>query len=73
MSAFITIPSIFFLPYFNFQLATKPGYPESLQQLVEMIKNPASLSISNAGKEDKARQSRENKVIGDTWFSCTVV
>ncbi|KAJ1388195.1 CCR4-NOT transcription complex subunit 1, CAF1-binding domain [Sesbania bispinosa] len=46
-------------------LATKPGYPESLPQLVEMIKNPAAntaaLSASNAGKEDKARQSRDNK------------
>lgn len=43
------------------KLATKPGYPESLQQLLEMIKNPASLSASNVGKEDKARQSRDNK------------
>ncbi|XP_061369489.1 uncharacterized protein LOC133312337 [Gastrolobium bilobum] len=47
------------------KLATKPGYPESLQQLVEMIKNPAAntaaLSASNASKEDKARQSRDNK------------
>lgn len=44
------------------KLATKPGYPESLQQLLEMIKNPAALSASNVGKEDKVRQSRDNKV-----------
>ncbi|XP_073219959.1 uncharacterized protein [Cicer arietinum] len=43
------------------KLATKPGYPESLQLLIDMIKNPAALSASNAGKEDKARQSRDNK------------
>ncbi|XP_039684486.1 CCR4-NOT transcription complex subunit 1 isoform X2 [Medicago truncatula] len=43
------------------KLATKPGYPESLQQLLEMIKNPAALSASNVGKEDKVRQSRDNK------------
>ncbi|XP_057455962.1 uncharacterized protein LOC130747140 isoform X2 [Lotus japonicus] len=39
------------------KLATKPGFPESLQQLIEMIKNPAAntsaLSASNAGKDDK--------------------
>ncbi|TKY68978.1 CCR4-NOT transcription complex subunit 1 [Spatholobus suberectus] len=43
------------------KLATKPGCPESLPHLLEMIKNPAALSSSNAGKEDKARQSRDNK------------
>ncbi|KAK7350377.1 hypothetical protein VNO77_08930 [Canavalia gladiata] len=47
------------------KVATKPGCPESLPQLLEMIKNPAAntaiLSTSNAGKEDKARQSRDNK------------
>lgn len=72
---FYTIYLIYIL--FLFQLATKPGFPESLQQLIEMIKNPAAntsaLSASNAGKDDKARQSRDNKVIGDMWFSCTVV
>nr|XP_025640967.1 CCR4-NOT transcription complex subunit 1 isoform X1 [Arachis hypogaea] len=47
------------------KLASKPGSPESLQQLIEMIKNPsvnpASLSVSVPAKEDKARQSRDNK------------
>ncbi|CAJ1948188.1 unnamed protein product [Sphenostylis stenocarpa] len=43
------------------KLATKPGCPEPLPQLLEMIKNPGSLSSSNAGKEDKARQSRDIK------------
>ncbi|KAI5403205.1 hypothetical protein KIW84_050689 [Lathyrus oleraceus] len=42
-------------------LTTKPGYPESLQQLIEMIKNPVASSASNAGKEDKLRPSRDNK------------
>lgn len=47
------------------QVAAKPGSPESLQQLVETIKNPAAnvaaLSGINVGKDDKARQSREKK------------
>ncbi|KAE9611238.1 putative CCR4-Not complex component, Not1, CCR4-NOT transcription complex subunit 1, HEAT [Lupinus albus] len=47
------------------KLATKPGSPESLLLLVEMVKNPtasaAALSAGNAGKDDKARQSRDNK------------
>lgn len=59
---------LFFTMYNFFQLASKPGSPESLQQLIEMVKNPAAngaaLSASAAGKEDKARQSRDNKVIG---------
>ncbi|RZC20257.1 CCR4-NOT transcription complex subunit 1 isoform D [Glycine soja] len=46
------------------KLATKPGCPESLPQLLEMIKNPGAISSSNAGKEDKARQSRDIKVPG---------
>ncbi|GAU24430.1 hypothetical protein TSUD_391390 [Trifolium subterraneum] len=46
------------------KLAIKPGYPESLQQLIEMIKNPAALSASNAGKEDKTKQLRDNKAPG---------
>ncbi|KAG5037361.1 hypothetical protein JHK86_018201 [Glycine max] len=46
------------------KLATKPGCPESLPQLLDMIKNPGALSSSNAGKEDKARQSRDNKGSG---------
>ncbi|PQM37003.1 CCR4-NOT transcription complex subunit 1 isoform X1 [Prunus yedoensis var. nudiflora] len=47
------------------KLAAKPGSPESLQQLVEMVKNPASNvaapSAINVGKEDKTRQSRDKK------------
>ncbi|KAI4354776.1 hypothetical protein L6164_003615 [Bauhinia variegata] len=46
------------------KLATKPGSPESLQQLVEMVKNPtanASLSVTSAAKEDKTRQPRDKK------------
>ncbi|WJX85826.1 hypothetical protein P8452_68221 [Trifolium repens] len=46
------------------KLATKPGYPESLQQVMEMIKNPAALSASNSGKEDKVKQLRDNKAPG---------
>lgn len=58
-----------FLTQSDMQLASKPGYPESLQQLVEMIKNPtanvAAASGIIVGKEDKARQSRDKKVSGD--------
>ncbi|XP_057952190.1 uncharacterized protein LOC131146551 isoform X3 [Malania oleifera] len=47
------------------KLATRPGYPDSLQQLVEIAKNPtanvAILSGLTVGKEDKAKQSREKK------------
>lgn len=55
------------------QLATKPGSPDTLQQLVEMVKNPASnaasLSAIGTGKEDKTKQLRDKKVIGNTWFN----
>lgn len=57
-----------FLTYFDFQLATKPGSPESLQQLIEIVRNPnpvaasAVLSGFAVGKEDKTRQSRDKKV-----------
>ena len=51
------------------QVAQKPGSPESLQQLVEIVKNPAgsvaALSSVNVGKEDKARQLKDKKVTGD--------
>ncbi|KAK4267898.1 hypothetical protein QN277_024622 [Acacia crassicarpa] len=50
------------------KLSTKPGSPESLQQLVEMIKNPAanaaSLSAIGPGKEDKNKQPRDRKSPG---------
>ncbi|XP_048431931.1 CCR4-NOT transcription complex subunit 1 isoform X3 [Pyrus x bretschneideri] len=47
------------------KLAAKPGFPESLQQLVEMVKYPASIvgapSAINVGKEDKGRISKDKK------------
>ncbi|KAM1157155.1 hypothetical protein FF1_027788 [Malus domestica] len=47
------------------KLAAKPGFPESLQQLVEMVKYPASTvgapSAINVGKEDKGRISKDKK------------
>lgn len=48
------------------QIAARPGSPESLQQLVEIAKNPAAnaaaLSSVTFGKEDSNKQSREKKV-----------
>ncbi|GFZ15188.1 transcription regulator [Actinidia rufa] len=48
-----------------FKLASKPGAPDSLQQLVEIAKNPdanaAPLSRFSVGKDDMAKQSREKK------------
>lgn len=59
------------------KLASKPGSPESLQQLVEMVKNPsanvAASSGVNVGKEDKARQSRDKKVSRDIWCSISIL
>ncbi|XVF33558.1 hypothetical protein REPUB_Repub17cG0178700 [Reevesia pubescens] len=50
------------------KVASKPGSPESLQQLIEMVRNPSSsmaaLSSAIVGKEDKARQSRDKKAPG---------
>ncbi|XP_054784760.1 uncharacterized protein LOC129291440 isoform X2 [Prosopis cineraria] len=50
------------------KLSIKPGSPESLQQLVETIRNPAahaaSLSAIGTGKEDKNKQSRDKKSPG---------
>ncbi|KAL6321921.1 hypothetical protein AAG906_035821 [Vitis piasezkii] len=47
------------------KLAMRPGSPESLQQLVEIARNPAAnaaiLSGLNVGKDDKEKQSREKK------------
>lgn len=49
------------------QIAMRPGSPESLQQLIEIARNPTANTSSMAsiaiGKEDKARQSRDKKVI----------
>ncbi|GMI99089.1 hypothetical protein like AT1G02080 [Hibiscus trionum] len=50
------------------KVASKPGSPESLQQLIEMVRNPSanmsSLSSATVAKEDKSRQSREKKALG---------
>ncbi|GFP80906.1 ccr4-not transcription complex subunit 1 [Phtheirospermum japonicum] len=49
------------------KLAARPGSPESLQQLVEIAKNPANaaaLSSVAVGKEDTTRASRDKKVTG---------
>ena len=53
----------------------RPGSPESLQQLVEIARNPAAnaaiLSGLNVGKDDKEKQSGEKKVnkISQNFFS----
>ncbi|XP_021748044.1 CCR4-NOT transcription complex subunit 1-like isoform X1 [Chenopodium quinoa] len=48
------------------QLAARPGSPELLQQLVETVKNPAAnvggLTSPSTGKDDKNRQTRDQKV-----------
>ncbi|XP_043707916.1 CCR4-NOT transcription complex subunit 1-like isoform X5 [Telopea speciosissima] len=47
------------------KLAMRPGSPETLQQLVDIARNPAAnsaaLSSLTTGKEDKTRQAREKK------------
>ncbi|XP_022770231.1 CCR4-NOT transcription complex subunit 1-like isoform X3 [Durio zibethinus] len=52
------------------KVALKPGSPESLQQLIEMVRNPSSSlaasSSATVGKEDKARQSRDKKAPSPT-------
>lgn len=57
-----------FLGDSDLQLAAKPGSSESLQQLIEIARNPgvnaAALTSPALGKEDKTRQSRD-KVSGD--------
>lgn len=58
-----------FLTCSELQLAAKPGSPESLQQLIEIVRNPvansAVFSGFTVGKEDKTRQSRDKKVCGE--------
>lgn len=48
------------------KVAARPGSPESLQQLVEIAKNPAANATAlpevTIGKEDNARQTRDKKV-----------
>ncbi|OIT36093.1 PREDICTED: CCR4-NOT transcription complex subunit 1 [Nicotiana attenuata] len=51
------------------KIAARPGSPESLQQLVEIAKNPAAanaaaLSSVTFGKEDSNKQSRDKKIAG---------
>ncbi|KAJ8748950.1 hypothetical protein K2173_013387 [Erythroxylum novogranatense] len=47
------------------KLAAKPGSPESVQNLIEIVKNPAagsvSLAANSVAKDDKTKQSREKK------------
>ncbi|KAH8488389.1 hypothetical protein H0E87_024164 [Populus deltoides] len=49
------------------KLAAKSGSAESLQQLIEIVRNPGANAASptslTLGKEDKARQSRDKKPI----------
>lgn len=51
----------------DLKIASKPGSPESLQQLIEIVKNPvANMDVSfvnSLGKEDKTTQSRDKKVM----------
>ncbi|KAL5812656.1 hypothetical protein ACOSQ3_027606 [Xanthoceras sorbifolium] len=55
------------------KLASRPGSPESLQQLVEIAKNPAAnaenLSGVIIGKEDRTKQPREKKGIDRSMTS----
>ncbi|XP_059312955.1 uncharacterized protein LOC132064095 isoform X1 [Lycium ferocissimum] len=48
------------------KIAARPGSPESLQQLVEIAKNPAAnaaaLSSVTFGKDDSNKQSRDKKI-----------
>ncbi|KAL8129102.1 hypothetical protein V2J09_018257 [Rumex salicifolius] len=58
------------------KLSSKPGSPESLQQLVEIARNPSSNinapSSMIAGMEDKSRQTRDKKVISQDLASRVV-
>ena len=57
---------VFYSSSISLQLAARPGSPESLQQLVESVKNPAAnagaLPSPSAGKDDRSRQARDKKV-----------
>ncbi|XP_051134130.1 uncharacterized protein LOC127253505 [Andrographis paniculata] len=49
------------------KLAARPGSPESLQQLVEIAKNPANAAVLSPmaiGKEDSTRTPRDKKATG---------
>ncbi|XP_027108902.2 uncharacterized protein [Coffea arabica] len=45
------------------KLAARPGSPESLQQLVEIVKNPSTAALSGIaiGKDDATRQVKDKK------------
>ncbi|KAL7203784.1 hypothetical protein ACSBR2_016943 [Camellia fascicularis] len=52
------------------KLAARPGSPESLQQLVEVARNPAANNAAvSVGKEDSTRQAREKKAPGHAVVS----
>ena len=53
------------------QLAARPGSPESLQQLVEIVKNPSTAALSGIaiGKDDATRQVKDKKVTEDCPFT----
>ncbi|GAB4861940.1 hypothetical protein Ancab_037195 [Ancistrocladus abbreviatus] len=55
------------------KLAARPGSPESLQQLVEIARNPTSTAVTlsgiNVGKDDKTRQARDRKAVGQAVTS----
>ncbi|CAN1849445.1 CCR4-NOT transcription complex subunit 1 [Linum perenne] len=52
------------------KLASKPGSPESLQQLMEIVKNPtanvAALSAFAVGKDDRTRQKKVTNLSSNT-------
>ncbi|CAN1248813.1 CCR4-NOT transcription complex subunit 1 [Linum perenne] len=52
------------------KLASKPGSPESLQQLMEIVKNPtanvAALSAFSVGKDDRTRQKKVTNLSSNT-------
>ncbi|KAM7508803.1 hypothetical protein LguiA_019256 [Lonicera macranthoides] len=51
------------------KLAARPGSPESLQQLVEIARNPTAVNVAvlpglSVGKDDNTKQSRDKKATG---------
>ncbi|GAB2271046.1 hypothetical protein Dimus_005896 [Dionaea muscipula] len=51
--------------------AARPGSPESLQQLIEIARNPIanSGSVYGINTDDKARQARDRKAAGQTFVT----
>lgn len=62
--------------YFDLQVASKPGSPEALEQLIEMIRDPSAnipALPAPVPKEDKARLSRDKKVLRSLFcYGCLV-